>query len=199
MLEDVKHEQNKQFKQFDSFTKKFESEKLYLVEDLKSKHRLEIENLKQSYSSNKEMFNEERKSLMDAHEAEINKLRQDMESLIAKSNKEKAEYEQNMLKLKAFHEKEMEASKNNSSSEYTKLINSLKDEMDALNKQKAAMEHDLKERYTKKIEEIIVKEEQIESLKKTIEEYKTNSADSNLKISNLSKEVMLSFFHVNFN
>jgi hypothetical protein len=200
MLEDVKHDQSKQFKQFDALAKKFENEKLYLVEDLKSKHRLEIENLKQSFNSNKDSFNEERRALMQEHEAEMAKLRQEIDAVTAGASKDKAEHEQNMLKLKKFHEKELEASKNNSTSEYVKLIDGLKLDLEALNKQKAASEHELKERYTKKIEEIVAKEEQIDLLKKSLDESKSSAAELKAKTDELNKQVWdyHNFFFIRF-
>jgi hypothetical protein len=54
----------------------------------------------------------------------------------SKMSKEKFEFEQNMQKLKLFHEKELEVFKQNSTGEYQKMINNLKKDWDELTQQK---------------------------------------------------------------
>lgn len=189
MLEKLKSDQEKQYKQFEAVNKKYESDKLYLVEDLKSKHRLEIESLKQSFNSNKDVLDQEKRKLEEKYESELNKLKSDLENVNSRNLKEKAEYEQNILKLKTFHEKELEALRQNSSSEYEKLIKSLKNDLDSLGKQKIAKEAEFNQRYNNKVEEILQKEDMIQSLNEQIKKLESNVHDSNKNFMELNEKV----------
>lgn len=58
-IDTIKSQYEDQIQQFKQIISKFDAEKAYLVEDLKSKHRLEIENLKSSFNSNKDTMSAE--------------------------------------------------------------------------------------------------------------------------------------------
>ena len=195
MLEDVRQEQDKQFRHFDALGKKFETEKLYLLEDLKSKQRLEIESLKQAFNSSREAtLGEHRKALMEKHEADVSKLRQELKVVQARAGKDKSDYEQSISKLKLFHEKELDASRQNSSSEYMRLMESLKEEMARMSKDRASLESNFNERYDRKLAEIATREEEVAALRASWTECKASVLDSNEKIVELNKQVSLIFF-----
>ena len=63
LLEDLKREHEKQIQKFDSITNKYNVDKQNLIEDLKQKHRYELESLKQSFNSNKDTFSVEKSKL----------------------------------------------------------------------------------------------------------------------------------------
>ncbi len=58
-IDSIKSQYEEQIQQFKLIISKFDTEKAYLIEDLKSKHRIEIENLKSSFNSNKDQMAEE--------------------------------------------------------------------------------------------------------------------------------------------
>lgn len=190
MLEKLKQDQERQYKQFDAVNKKYAQEKLYLIEDLKSKHRLDIEGLKQTYSSNKDDFQAEKRKLEEKNEAELIKLKTELETLNGKSQKDKQEYEQNILKLKTFHQRELEANRQNSTGEYEKLIQSLKSDFEILDKQKLSIENELTQKYNRKLEELVAKEEEIKNLNLKIEQLNKNVEDSSRNFSELNSKII---------
>ena len=189
MLLDLRDDQDKQLKRFDLLTNKFNSEKVYLIEDLKSKHRIEIENLKQSFVTNKDSMQAEKNKLEERHEKEINKIRSELEAVHTRMNTDKSEYEQNTFKLKTFYEKELEANRNNSNNQYTQLINSLKSEMEKLNKDKIFFENQMNNRFNQKLEEILDKEQEIKHLKETLNGLQSNLGNSDSVLTSLNEKV----------
>ena len=179
MLEQLKTEQENQHKHFESAIKKYDADKLYIVEDLKSKHRLEIESLKENLNTNKHSLSEEKMRLEEKYQLEMLKLKADIEQLNANAQQEKLEHEQNITKLKLFHSKELDALKQNSNAEYLNMINNLKNDIEQLNKEKRKSENELKQKYEKKLEEIVVKDEEIQDLKKKLDELTANLEQSN--------------------
>lgn len=163
---------------FESVYKSFEKEKNLLVEDLKAKHRQELERIEEKYANNKDALKLERQKLAEKYESEISRLRVELDESVARANKEKQEYEQNLSKLKSFHERELEACKQNSSNEYVKLIETLKTNLETLKKQKQADENEFNFRYNKKLEEIVTKEEEIKRLQEMLAQYKSNLESS---------------------
>ena len=108
LLEVLQTSQENQLKKFDHLTKKMQADKEHAVEDLKSKHRLEIEAVKQTcMSRNKSDLNDETLMLKQRHEAELAGLKSDMANLLEKFNQENVENERNIERLKAGHDKEM--------------------------------------------------------------------------------------------
>jgi hypothetical protein len=75
MMEQLRTEQDKQTKLFEDKCKQYEAEKAYLVEDLKSKHRLDMESLKQQFTSNKDSLNTDKQLMQEKYEAEMKKIK----------------------------------------------------------------------------------------------------------------------------
>lgn len=167
-----------QIQQFKTIISKFDAEKLYLVEDLKSKHRLEIENIKSNFNSSKDTLQADRAKLEEIHRNELNKLQMQIDELKMRNQNDKNDYEQNITKLRALHEKEIEAFKSNTSNEYLSHINSLKEELERLRKEKQENEKELNRLYKEKLEEIAVKEEEIEFLKEKLTNIQSNLESS---------------------
>ena len=164
-IDSSKSQYEEQINQFKEIISKFDAEKAYLVEDLKSKHRLEIENLKLGFNSNKDSFNAEKLKLQEAHNSELAKLHASIEDLKTKQAMERQDYENNMKKLSSLHEKELNALKSNTNSEFLNQINNLKGEIEKIRNEKFESEKELTKRYESKLEEIIGKDEEIEVLK----------------------------------
>ena len=191
MLEELKNEYEKQTQKFDSITNKYNLDKQTLLEDMKQKHRLEIESLKQSFNTNKDAFSVERTKLEEKHVSDMLKLRADLDAMTSKMSHEKLEHEQNITKLKAFHEKELDAHKQNSTKELTQLIESLKAQLDQVNKEKMLTEKEMNKRYEKKLEEILVKEEEIKTLNEQLKRVKTDLNASHTIVANLNAKVRI--------
>lgn len=190
-VEDLNARHERQLKMFDDTIKKLETEKYFLIDEIKSKHKQEIESLKQSLNSNKDTLLTEKQKIEEKYEQEIAKLKTDLEALSTKSAKEKHEFEQNILKLKAFHEKELEAHKQNSSNEYLKLIGNLKSDLENLAKSKCAMEKDLTDRYNSKLEEVMQREEEIKNLNEYVEKLQATIRSSTVNSSTLNDKVRI--------
>ncbi len=189
MLEDLKNEYEKQTQKFDSITNKYNLDKLTLLEDLKQKHRLEMDALKQSFNSNKDAFSNERIKLEEKHASDMLKLRADLDAMNSKLLHEKQEHEQNITKLKAFHDKELDAHKQNSTKELTQLIDNLKIQLDQVNKERLSSEKEMNKRYEKKLEEILVKEEEIKNLNEHLKRVKIDLDSSHTIVANLNRKV----------
>ena len=117
------------------------------------------------------------------------KLRADIDALNSKLMHEKLEHEQNITKLKNFHEKELDAHKQNSTKEFTQLIENLKIQLEQVNKDKVLAEKEYNKRYEKKLEEIIGKEDEIKSLNEKLKLFKSDLETSNINVFNLNKKV----------
>jgi hypothetical protein len=179
MLEHLKNDQETQSKHFEATMAKFEADKKYQIEDLKSKHRLELESVRENLNSNKDAISDEKKRLEEKYQAELSKLKADIEGLHANAAKERTEHEQNMTKLKLFHTKELEALRQNSNNEYLNVINNMKNELELLGKEKKKSENELRQKYEKKLEEIVIKDEEISNLKNKLNELQANLEQSN--------------------
>lgn len=199
-LDELSRELGVQMDSFEATYKKFEREKNLLAEDLNAKHRKELERLEEKYASNKDALTHERTKLSEKHQAELGQLRNELDEVVARANKEKLEYEANLNKLKAFHEHELEACKQNSSSEYLKLIDVLKANIETMKKQKQSDDVEFAAKYNRKLEEIVSREEEIKSLNDMLAELRGNLAKSdhnyvaiNQKVSDLSYLVWINF------
>ena len=188
-LNELHEEAVKQSSLFESAYKKFEKEKSHVAEELRAKHREEMEKLEEKYASNKDSLRLEKVKLAEKYDAEISRLRSEIEEAANKATKEKLEYEQNLSKLKSFHERELDACKHNSSSEYLKIIESLKASLEAMKKEKQADESEFTARYNKKLEEIVSKEEEIKTLNETLLKYKSRLENSNNDVSLVNQKV----------
>ena len=119
------------------------------------------------------------------------KLRADIDALNSKLMHEKLEHEQNITKLKTFHEKELDAHKQNSTKEFTQLIENLKIQLEQANKDKVLAEKEHNKRYEKKLEEIVGKEDEIKSLNDKLILCKNDLETSNINLANLNSKVII--------
>jgi len=145
--------------------------------------------LKQSFNSNKDAFSNERIKLEEKHASDMLKLRADLDAMNSKLLYEKQENEQNITKLKAFHDKELDAHKQNSTKELTQLIDNLKIQLDQVNKERLSSEKEMNKRYEKKLEEILVKEEEIKNLNEHLKRVKIDLDSSHTIVANLNRKV----------
>lgn len=188
-LDELKQDFIEQIKIFESVYKKFEKDKITLVDDLKLNHRLEIEKLEEKYAANKDILGSERAKLEENYKVEINRVKAELEEIASKAGKEKQEYEQNLNKLKSFHERELEACKQNSTNEYVKLIDVLKANIESMKKQKLLDENEFNSKYNKKLKEIVILEEEIKSLNEMISNIKNSLMTSNNDLSFYNQKV----------
>lgn len=190
MLEKLKIDYENLYQKNEEIIKKYEKDSLYFIEDLKSKHRLEVESLKQTYNSSKDKFLADRQILEEKHEEQVQKLKQEIDTLNSIYSKDKQDFDQNILKLKTFHQKELEALKQNSNSEYEKFIASLKSDLESMTNEKKHIEIEMNKKYNSKLEEIVSKEEEITQLNTFIDELKSKFEDSNKNNFELSENIM---------
>ena len=94
-----------------------------------------------------------------------------------------------MTKLKLFHSKELEALKQNSNNEYINVINNMKVELEQLGKEKKKSENELRQKYEKKLEEIVIKDEEISMLKEKLNQLQANLDQSNKIYFELNEKV----------
>jgi hypothetical protein len=191
-IDSIKNQYEEQIQQFKNVISKFDAEKSYLIEDLKSKHRIEIENLKLNFNSNKDTINADRLKLQEAHNIELLKIQAQVDEVKVKQVTEKNDHEQNIKKLKLLHEKEIEAMKTNTNSEFINQINSLQNEMEKLRKEKFENEKDLNKRYEEKLEEIVRKDEEIELLRAKLLNIKSNLENSGKDLTVINDELIKS-------
>lgn len=188
-LDEMQRELTAHIGLFEATYKKFEKDKSIMIDELKRKHRAEIERLEEKYANNKEALKQERASVAEKYEAELSQLRSELEESSKLASKEKQEYELNLSKLKAFHERELDACKQNSSSEYLKLINVLKGNIESMKKQKQSDDAEYALRYNKKLEEIVTREEEVKSLNLTITQLRANLNKSNNNVGEVNQKV----------
>lgn len=170
---------------------------------LKGEHEKEIALLQADMANLLEKFNQENENneqniekLKGSHEKEIQKVKGELDEVVSKGNQDKMDYEQNIQKLKMFHEKELDARSQNSNNEYLQLIENLKGDLTVLSKEKAASESELIKKYHGALNEVGVKEEEVEILREKLREMQArlenngaNSRRLNDEISRLSEEV----------
>lgn len=196
-IDSIKNQYEEQIQQFKLIISKFDTEKAYLIEDLKSKHRIEIENFKSSFNSNKDQMTEEllsseteKQNILKVHKIELSKLQSTIDELKQKHANEKQDYENNIKKLSSLHEKELEALKTNANGEFLNQLNGLKNELEKVRKEKLDSEKELNKRYESKLEEIVRKDEEIEILKEKLKNMQKNLESSGTDINLINEELM---------
>jgi hypothetical protein len=198
-LEDIKTDFEKQRLNFETTCNKYEKEKQFLIEDLKSKHRLELEKLRTNINSTnsqlQQKFDEEKKLNDAAHQQDMIKLRAQLEVAIENLNKQKQDHDDNITKLKSFHSNELDALKKNATNEYLILIDNLKNEIETLKSQKNSSDKDLNQKYNQKMNELLDREEEIESLKLEIKNLQSNLEAWDSELVELRQKVIF-LFHV---
>lgn len=154
-----------QIRGFEELSAKFESEKKFLLEDLKSRHRLEIDSLKQSFSSHRETLQSEKNKLEEMHGAEIDALNKKLEELRQKNAQDSQDFEMNLTKLKLLHAKELDALAANSNNQFLANISELKNELEKARKEKLSSDNEHRRRFEEKIGELVAKDEEIGDLR----------------------------------
>lgn len=189
-LGELKNEYDLNLSEFASLDARRDEAKAREINELKTKHRLEIEKLKEQYtSSSKDSFKQERAKLVETYESELERIRRELEESVSKASQEKLEYELNVNKLKAFHERELEACKQNSSSEFNKLITTLKADVELLQRQKQSVEVEFAGKLKRKLEELVDKEEEIKGLNEMLNKFRSNFDTSNNDLNLLNQKV----------
>ena len=191
MLMSVRDEQERQAQLFQAACAKMEKERAYAVEDLKSKHRLELEAMRATLDANRDSLRSDRRQVEEQYEAELAKVRADMEALATKAAAERAESEQNMAKLKAFHERELDALKLNSQGEFQLMIDSLKVELQRAEKTRGEMEADMRAKYERTLAQLVEKETQVERLSKELADLAQRHAGADQQLVSLSAKVTI--------
>lgn len=181
-LEELKQEFFKQCDQFESVYSRFEKEKGLIADEIKAKYRQDLERLEEKYTSNKDSLRLEKVKLSEKYEAELSRQRAELDQEQTRFAKERQEYELNLAKLKAFHERELDACRQNSTSEYTKLIDGLKANIEAMKKQKQADENEFNMKYNKKLNEVLDLEAENKCLNETLDKYKFNFENSSKEV-----------------
>ena len=227
LVESLKREQQKQNDKFESLISKLTSENENKIEQINSKHKEELLNLKSTSMTRSktdmndqllklqaehekevsnlqndmanllEKFNQENENneqniekLKGTHEKEILKVKNDFDEQVTKADQDKNDYEQSIQKLKLFHEKELEARSQNSNNEYLELIDNLKGDLTALNKEKALGEIELNKRYHDALNQVGIKEEEIEILKEKLNEMRSRLENNDSNSNKLNDEII---------
>lgn len=188
-LEELKQQLCEQSNEFEFIYTKFEKEKNLLSESIRVKNLEEIEKFEEKYAKKEDTLKKEKQKLVEKFHSEISRLKNELEENVTKSNKEKQEYENNLIKLKAFHEHELDACRQNSNNEYVKLIEVLKTNIESLRKQKIIDENELIQKYNKKQDELAIKEEEIKSLNEMMLDYKKKLESSSNDIKFINQKV----------
>ncbi|XP_071506499.1 protein FAM184A-like [Diadema antillarum] len=158
----VKRDFEDRLKQFDDVKARLEREKHGALEDLKSKHRDELEALQQAQNAQKMGQSSELEEINMKHAAEISRLKEECEAVNEQKTQLVEDYEGKLEKLKAFHEREISALREN---ELQKQGMEWKEKEEALRRTFAQKEHSLNSKVQELTAELAVSEEDLAKYK----------------------------------
>ncbi|XP_062379570.1 protein FAM184A [Sardina pilchardus] len=108
-VEEMRHDFEEKLRAFGLVQAQFEQEKRRAVEDLKSTHRHEVQDLLQSQQNQTASSTMDQEKLAELHRAEVEDLMERAEELTQEKVRLVEEYEAKLTKAQAFYERELEA------------------------------------------------------------------------------------------
>lgn len=108
-VEDMRHEFEEKLRSFSQVQAQFEQEKRRAMDELKSSHRLEVEELLESQENQSVSSSMEQEKLAELHRTELESLMERVEELMQDKVRLVEEYEAKLSKAQAFYERELEA------------------------------------------------------------------------------------------
>lgn len=110
-VEEMRRSFEDKLRSFGSAQSQFEQEKKAALEELKSEHRQEIQELLRSHQSQNANYSKDQEKLVQLHKAEVDSLSERVEELKQDKKRLVEEYEAKLSKAQAFYERELEAMK----------------------------------------------------------------------------------------
>ncbi|XP_051954091.1 protein FAM184A-like isoform X1 [Xyrauchen texanus] len=110
-VEEMRRSFEEKLHSFGQLQSQFEQEKRQSLEDLRSAHRQEVQELLRSHQSQNANYNKDQEKLGQLHKAEVDSLTERVEELKQDKKRLVEEYEVKLNKAQAFYERELEAMK----------------------------------------------------------------------------------------
>uniref|UniRef100_A0A8C1W4E9 Zgc:85722 n=1 Tax=Cyprinus carpio TaxID=7962 RepID=A0A8C1W4E9_CYPCA len=108
-VEDMRHEFEEKLRSFSQVQAQFEQEKWRALEELKSVHRQEVQELLESQQNQSASSSVEQEKLAELHRTELESLMERVEELTQSKVRLVEEYEAKLSKAQGFYERELEA------------------------------------------------------------------------------------------
>uniref|UniRef100_A0AAY4AQI7 Protein FAM184A/B N-terminal domain-containing protein n=1 Tax=Denticeps clupeoides TaxID=299321 RepID=A0AAY4AQI7_9TELE len=108
-VEEMRHDFEEKLRSFSQVQAQFEQEKWRALDELKSAHRQEVQELRQSQQSQSTSSTVDQEKLAGLHRAELEALMEWAEELAREKVRTAEEYEAKLSKAQAFYERELEA------------------------------------------------------------------------------------------
>ncbi|XP_016387896.1 protein FAM184A-like [Sinocyclocheilus rhinocerous] len=108
-MEEMRHEFEEKLRSFSQVQAQFEQEKRRALEELKSVHRQEVQELLESQQNQSASSSLEQEKLAELHSTELESLMERVEELMQDKVRLVEEYEAKMCKAQGFYERELEA------------------------------------------------------------------------------------------
>uniref|UniRef100_A0A8C1GF83 Zgc:85722 n=1 Tax=Cyprinus carpio TaxID=7962 RepID=A0A8C1GF83_CYPCA len=108
-VEEMRHEFEEKLRSFSQVQAQFEQEKWRALEELKSVHRQEVQELLESQQNQSASSSVEQEKLADLHRTELESLMERVEELTQSKVRLVEEYEAKLSKAQGFYERELEA------------------------------------------------------------------------------------------
>ncbi|XP_033872821.3 protein FAM184A-like isoform X2 [Acipenser ruthenus] len=110
-VEEMRRSFEEKLRSFTQVQAQFEMEKRLALEELRSAHRQEIQELLRGYQSQNANYSKDQEKLEQLHKTEVDSLTEYVEELKMDKKKLVEEYEAKLTKAQAFYERELEAMK----------------------------------------------------------------------------------------
>uniref|UniRef100_A0A672Q5U3 Zgc:85722 n=1 Tax=Sinocyclocheilus grahami TaxID=75366 RepID=A0A672Q5U3_SINGR len=108
-VEDMRHEFDEKLRSFSQVQAQFEQEKRRVLEELKSVHRQEVQELLESQQNQSASSSLEQEKLAELHRTELESLMERVEELMQDKVRLVEEYDAKLSKAQGFYERELEA------------------------------------------------------------------------------------------
>ncbi|XP_072299635.1 protein FAM184A isoform X2 [Eucyclogobius newberryi] len=110
-VEEMRRSFEDKLRSFGSAQTQFEQEKKVALEELKTEHRQEVQELLRSHQSQNANYSKDQEKLVVLHKAEVDSLSERVDELKQDKKRLVEEYEAKLSKAQAFYERELEAMK----------------------------------------------------------------------------------------
>uniref|UniRef100_A0A8C6UMP8 Family with sequence similarity 184 member A n=1 Tax=Neogobius melanostomus TaxID=47308 RepID=A0A8C6UMP8_9GOBI len=110
-VEEMRRSFEEKLRSFSTAQSQFEQEKKVALEELKTEHRQEIQELLRSHQSQNANYSKDQEKLVQLHKAEVDSLSERVDELKKDKKRLVEEYEAKLSKAQAFYERELEAMK----------------------------------------------------------------------------------------
>ncbi|RXN01509.1 Protein FAM184A [Acipenser ruthenus] len=181
-VEEMRRSFEEKLRSFTQVQAQFETDKRLALEELRSAHRQEIQELLRGHQSQNANYSKDQEKLGQLHKTEVDSLNEHVEELRMDKKKLVEEYEAKLTKAQAFYERELEAMKRTQQLTSDNLLAWKKTEAE-LRKEFQAQEAALQKTLGKLRSELkVVQEEACESREKSQKlQSSLNIAENNIK------------------